>query len=365
MLDSSPPSNSNPPDPRSRRLAQLLSAAIVEGDMDLFRQRLSQGAPLEAIADIDAPLVVACQHERVEMAKALLALGADPNARGSLHGQTPLQLCSGQASDLFEKLLPLSDIHALDAHGANAWRHLCAACCYGFFPVDVAASRARALAISARADFVDAQGLSTLELALRSGQPALIEPCFEGNAPHFDPDNHPLLIFRAKNGISPQERDRLMRALLSRFPMNPQQARQGVEQALGEGDATLFELLSPNAPSIPMPHGQSLAHAGARGLSPELALETLAIAGGAPDDAGVDPLMAAIEARRAHNALALIDHSDLSRRDALGESALDKARWTGLEIVERAIAERSRCMDLAREIGLASPTPPSSPSPRL
>ncbi|WP_240167849.1 ankyrin repeat domain-containing protein [Streptomyces noursei] len=77
--------------------AQKLMGAVVAGDLDAVRRRLSEGAEVDArfpvvngFNDGHTPLLVACRDGHEEIARELIAAGADVNATEPTFGAVPL-----------------------------------------------------------------------------------------------------------------------------------------------------------------------------------------------------------------------------------------------------------------------------------
>lgn len=175
-----------------------LVAAVKSGDLAAARAALRAGAPpdsrheheeswdRERISGDESVLQLAARGGHVEIVAALLAHGADPDARDTLRGRSPLVEAAALGEARIVALL-LGAGATIDADEARPHRDaLAAAIEGGHAQVAEALLRAGAVA-TARA----------LELACLRGDPALVAACRRGGASAADPQ---ALLAAARGG---------------------------------------------------------------------------------------------------------------------------------------------------------------------
>ena len=345
-------------DHRQVKLNKLLIDALMNSTMSLLKKRLDQGASPDSQGDDgERALCLACQTDKVNEAKLLLERKANPLAR-SRDGRTPLMRAATEHNELFELLLPLSDIHARDQDGANAWHFFCQLSPYRQHPSDeILQERAKALAPAIDPLFVDNRGSTCLDLAIRSRRPFLIQACLDAGGFCAQRAIHPALLLGKIQDLP--ERQRLQELLLTRFPPSAQQAELDLLDEVESGhDVELCKLLLPLAAPGSLP--KLLIHAA---QAPNEVLRWALSLGdpqGVADERGSTLLMLAIEARKPLNAMLLLPRAEVEARDAIGEDALEKTRDLGFDELGRAIEARLEALAQARELELCSRLAPSS-----
>jgi ankyrin repeat protein len=107
-----------------------LHVAVEDGDMELVRQRLAEGADLEAVEEWNhrrAALGIASEKGHVDVVRLLLASGADPNGSPqSDHGPLQDAVASGNVEIVQMLLDHGAQVNATDTNGWHAL--LCAVC---------------------------------------------------------------------------------------------------------------------------------------------------------------------------------------------------------------------------------------------